>query len=103
MTSKQNTELGMDITGLTNDVAGKMVSRASHFSRTSRMSRMEKLNLTEYEDEQVQNEEEKPKAITQIIDIDYPPIIATGHDDSTIRLWNETVYYKIIVFIFYNL
>ena len=56
---------------------------------SQRASKLDRQNY--YENSETTN---KPKAITRFVDVSYQPVIATGHDDSTIRLWNESVSFK---------
>lgn len=100
MASKQNTELfDQTLNGSELNNAPMAQSRFSQLSRVSRFSKTDKRNLTELELNTLNGEDNvgdandanKPKAVTRIIDVEYQPIIATGHDDSTFRLWNESV------------
>ena len=99
--SKQNTEI-LDQTFNGSEVAPVAQSRLAQFSRMSRMSKMRtELELNGNDDDNNnENNNNKPKAVTRVVDIDYPLMIATGHDDSTVRFWNENVssYSSIVLF-----
>jgi hypothetical protein len=89
MMSKQNTEI-FDQTLNESEAAPITQSRFSQFSRMSKLKTELEMNSND-DDNNNENNPNKPKAVTRVVDVDYPLIIATGHDDSTVRFWNESV------------